>query len=329
MLAVGAVSALGPNPLISKVWAAGENPEQWIQSGSHFGAFEAKVVNGEWVDTRPFKHDKYPCDMLNAVREVVYNPSRVRYPMVRLDWLKKREKSDTTQRGDNRFVRVTWDQALDLFYGELERIQKQHGPWALHTGLVGWRQTGQFHSCGNHMLRAIGMHGLSVSTSGDYSTGAGQVILPYVLGSTEVYSQGTSWEVILKNSNTVIFWASDPVKNLQVGWNCETHEAYDYLAQLKSKIAARQIKVISIDPVKSKTQNYLGCERQYCRGASTCAPSAAAACHGQWGLYKMPRARATMSARPWATMSSACWASVISPTAMVGKPVSLRTCSAR
>ena len=84
MLAVGAASALAPNPLISKVWAAGENPEQWIQSGSHYGAFEAKVVNGEWTETRPFKHDKYPCDMLNAVREVVYNPSRVRYPMVRL-----------------------------------------------------------------------------------------------------------------------------------------------------------------------------------------------------------------------------------------------------
>ena len=74
MLAVGAASALAPNPLISKVWAAGENPEQWIQAGSHYGAFEAKVVNGEWTETRPFKHDKYPCDMLNAVREVVYNP---------------------------------------------------------------------------------------------------------------------------------------------------------------------------------------------------------------------------------------------------------------
>lgn len=81
-------------------------------------------MNGEWVATRPFKHDKYPCDMLNAVREVVYNPSRVRYPMVRLDWLRQREKSDRRQRGDNRFVRVSWDRALDLFYEELERVQK-------------------------------------------------------------------------------------------------------------------------------------------------------------------------------------------------------------
>lgn len=115
---------------------SGENPEQWIQSGSHYGAFEAKVVNGEWTETRPFKHDKYPCDMLNAVREVVYNPSRVRYPMVRLDWLLKREESDRSQRGDNRFVRVSWDQALDLLYEELERVQKLMVHQAYLPGLL-------------------------------------------------------------------------------------------------------------------------------------------------------------------------------------------------
>ena len=135
------------------------------------------------------------------------------------------------QRGDNRFVRVSWDEALDLFYQELERIQQNYGPWALHTANVGWRSSGQFHSCGNHMIRAIAMHGHSVGTVGDYSTGAGQTILPYVLGSTEVYSQGTSWEIILKETENLIFWANDPIKNLQVGWNCETHEAYAYFEQ--------------------------------------------------------------------------------------------------
>ena len=135
----------------------------------------------------------------------MYGESRVRYPMVRLDWLKHREKSDRLQRGDNRFVRVSWDEALDLFYQELERIQQNYGPWALHTANVGWRSSGQFHSCGNHMIRAIAMHGHSVGTVGDYSTGAGQTILPYVLGSTEVYSQGTSWEIILKETENLIF----------------------------------------------------------------------------------------------------------------------------
>jgi trimethylamine-N-oxide reductase (cytochrome c) len=102
-----------------------------------------------------------------------------------------------------------------------------------------------------------------VGTAGDYSTGAGQMIMPYVLGSTEVYSQGTSWDIILKETKVLVFWANDPVKNLQVGWNTETHEAYDYLDQLQAKVANKEIQVICIDPVKSKTQNFLKCDHQY------------------------------------------------------------------
>ena len=258
---MGAACAM-PNWLVAKT-STDEDITQWKITGSHWGAIRAKVENGRVVDVKPFELDKYPTEMINGIKGLIYSESRIRYPMVRLDWLKNKEKSDRTSRGDNRFVRVTWDEALDLFYEELERIQQNYGPWALHTGNVGWRSTGQFHSCGNHMIRAIAMHGNSVSTAGDYSTGAGQVILPYVLGSTEVYSQGTSWEIILKESQNIIFWASDPVKNLQVGWNCETHESYAYLEMLKEKIANKQINVISVDPVKTKTQRYLNCEQQY------------------------------------------------------------------
>ncbi|MCL6263749.1 trimethylamine-N-oxide reductase TorA [Craterilacuibacter sp. RT1T] len=242
---------------------AGANNDGWKMAGSHWGAFRARIAGGKVVEVRAFEHDKHPTEMLNGIIGLIYSPSRIRYPMVRLDWLKNRHRSNTAERGDNRFVRVTWDEALDLVYGEMERVQQTYGPSGLHTGLVGWRQTGQFHTCGNHMLRAVGMHGHTVTTAGDYSTGAGQVIMPYVLGSTEVYSQGTSWELILKHSKNIIFWASDPVKNLQVGWNCETHESYAYIEQLKGKIARKEIRVISIDPVRSKTQNYLACEKQY------------------------------------------------------------------
>ncbi|QLB19667.1 trimethylamine-N-oxide reductase TorA [Mannheimia granulomatis] len=262
-MSVMAAAIATPSFLVPRNVFANENLSEWKISGSHWGAMRAKIENGRVAEIKPFEFDKHPTEMLNGIKGLIYSDARIRYPMVRLDWLKNRQNSDRTQRGDNRFVRVTWDEALDLFYEELERVQKDYGPWALHTANVGWRSTGQFHSCGNHMIRAISMHGNSVGTAGDYSTGAGQTILPYVLGSTEVYSQGTSWEIILKESENIIFWASDPVKNLQVGWNCETHEAYAYLEKLKEKVAAKGVNVICVDPVKSKTQNFLGCEQQY------------------------------------------------------------------
>lgn len=240
-----------------------ETLTQWRISGAHWGAFRAKVVANRVMEVEPFEFDQYPTRILDAVPGIIYSPARVRYPLVRLDWYKNRENSDTSQRGDNRFIRVSWDEALDLIYEQLERIQTTFGPWALHTGNVGWRSVGQVHSCGNHMLRAIAMHGNSVGTAGDYSTGAGQVIMPYILGSTEVYSQGTSWEIILEESDVIVIWGSDLVKNLQVGWNTETHEAYAYLEQLKEKVKNQEIRVICIDPVKSMTANYLNAEHLY------------------------------------------------------------------
>ncbi|MDX1268137.1 MAG: molybdopterin-dependent oxidoreductase, partial [Oceanisphaera sp.] len=263
LAASSAAALIGQSLLVRTAQAAVSAEGSWKMAGSHWGAFKALVKGGVVSEVKAFELDKHPTDMLNGIKGLIYNPSRIRYPMARLDWLKNRENSDRTQRGDNRFVRLTWDEALDLFHEELERTQTQYGPWALYAGATGWRQTGQFHSCGNHMQRAVNLHGNFVSKVGDYSTGAGQVIMPYVLGSTEVYDQGTSWPLILEHTKTLVLWANDPFKNLQVGWNCETHQSYGYLEQLKAKIADGSIKVVSIDPVQTKTQAYLGCEQLY------------------------------------------------------------------
>ncbi|CCN45620.1 Trimethylamine-N-oxide reductase precursor (TMAO reductase) (Trimethylamine oxidase) [Vibrio nigripulchritudo MADA3029] len=257
-----AASVIGPSLLASASANAAETTGTWKVSGSHWGAFRAHIYGGKVQEIKPLEMDSHPTDMINGIKGIIYSPSRVRYPMVRLDWLKKHKYSADT-RGNNRFIRVTWDEALDLFYRELERVQKDYGPWALHAGQTGWRQTGQFHSCTSHMQRAVGMHGNYITKVGDYSTGAGQTIMPYVLGSTEVYAQGTSWSEILENSDNIILWANDPVKNLQVGWNCETHESFPYLEQLKEKVAKGEINVLSVDPVKNKTQRYLQNDHMY------------------------------------------------------------------
>ncbi|MEL7290791.1 MAG: trimethylamine-N-oxide reductase TorA [Pseudomonadota bacterium] len=257
-----AASVIGPSLLASTSAVAAESTGTWKVSGSHWGAFRAHIYAGKVQEIKPLELDKNPTEMLNGIKGIIYSPSRVRYPMVRLDWLKKHKYSADT-RGNNRFIRVTWDEALDLFYRELERVQKEYGPWALHAGQTGWNQTGSFNNCTAHMQRAVGMHGNFITKVGDYSTGAGQTILPYVLGSTEVYAQGTSWSEILNNSDNIVLWANDPVKNLQVGWNCETHESFDYLAQLKEKVAKGEINVLSVDPVKNKTQRYLENDHLY------------------------------------------------------------------
>lgn len=233
--------------------------KEGILTGSHWGAIRATVKDGRFVAAKPFELDKYPSKMIAGLPDHVHNAARIRYPMVRVDWLRKRHLSDTSQRGDNRFVRVSWDEALDMFYEELERVQKTHGPSALLTA-SGWQSTGMFHNASGMLAKAIALHGNSVGTGGDYSTGAAQVILPRVVGSMEVYEQQTSWPLVLQNSKTIVLWGSDLLKNQQANWWCPDHDVYEYYEQLKAKVAAGEIEIISIDPVVTSTHEYLGRE---------------------------------------------------------------------
>ncbi len=263
LAASAASSLLGPSLLTKSASAATSSAGTWHISGSHWGAIEALVKGGKVAEIRPYQNDPRPTDMVNGIKGVIYSPSRIKYPMARADWLDNRENADRTTRGDNRYVRITWDEAIDLFYEELERIQTTYGPSGLFAGATGWRQTGMFHTCINHMNRGVGMHGNYVRKVGDYSTGAGQTILPYVIGNTEVYSQGTSWPLILENADTIVMWATDPLKNLQVGWTCETHESLPYFDEMRDKVAAGELRVISVDPVRTKTHKHVGAEQLY------------------------------------------------------------------
>lgn len=50
------------------------------------------------------------------------------------------------------------------------------------------------------------------------------------------------------------------LKNQQANWWCPDHDVYEYYEQLKAKVAAGEIEVISIDPVVTSTHEYLGRE---------------------------------------------------------------------
>lgn len=260
LVQLGGLSALGmvaPSLLVPRQVQAAANAPQGILTGSHWGAIRATVVDGRFVKATPFEQDKFPSKIIAGLPDHVHGTARVRYPMVRVDWLRKRHLSDTRQRGDNRFVRVSWDEALDLFYQELERVQTSYGPSALLSS-SGWQSTGMFHNAGGMLSRALALHGASVGSGGDYSTGAAQVILPRVVGSMEVYEQQTSWPLVLENSKTIVLWGSDMVKNQQANWWCPDHDVYGYYAQLKEKVASGEIRVVSVDPVVSSTHEFLG-----------------------------------------------------------------------
>ena len=51
LLASGASALIGPS-LLGRAVMAAESGDKLVQSGSHWGAFRARVVDGRWVETR-------------------------------------------------------------------------------------------------------------------------------------------------------------------------------------------------------------------------------------------------------------------------------------
>ena len=64
----------------------------------------------------------------------------------------------------------------------------------------------------------MNLKGSFVNASGDYSTGAAQIILPHVVGTLEVYEQQTVWPVVVDNTELMVFWGADPVLTNQISW---------------------------------------------------------------------------------------------------------------
>ena len=163
-------------------------------TATHWGIIRAFVESGRLTRVEPFKKDSFaPSPVIQAFMDRVYSPSRVKYPMVRKNFLKNGVKSDRTERGRGDFVRVSWDDAFNLVASELQRVKKEHGNTALHAGSTDWHSVGKLHNSPVLVRRMLGLHGGFVDNTGDFSIAAAMVILPHVIGGTEVYDQPSAW----------------------------------------------------------------------------------------------------------------------------------------
>ncbi len=243
--AFGAPTKAVPAPINSELFSA----SQW-------GIFKVAMETGRFTAALPLPNDPSPTPMLSAIAELPYASNRIRYPMVRTDYLKNGPNSDRSQRGKGAFTRVSWDDALDLIAKEIARVTKEHGPEALYSGTGGRSTAGKLHNPQAHMERLFLLNGGCVSQYGNYRTGAAQHILPYVTGTSEVYDRPTAWPVIIQHSELVVVWGADLLPNNQTDAAVADHEVWRWFKALKEK----GTRVIVIDPVRTATIDYLQAE---------------------------------------------------------------------
>ncbi len=65
-----------------------------------------------------------------SYKKRVYSPNRIPYPLKRVDWNPEGERN-AENRGKSKYVRISWDEALDIIVSELKRIKETYGPEAV------------------------------------------------------------------------------------------------------------------------------------------------------------------------------------------------------
>lgn len=251
---IAATGGITASALTASKAAAAESST--VVSAAHWGPIGIVVEDGKVVKSGPAIESAVANELQNVVAEQVHTKARVKYPMVRKNFLENPGKSDTSLRGRDEWVQVSWDKALELVDHELKRVRKAHGTSGVFAGSYGWKSSGSLHSCRTLLHRYMNLTGGFVGTKGDYSTGAAQVIMPHVLGTIEVYEQQTSWEVILENSDIVVLWSANPMTTLRIAWTSTDQQGVEYFKKLKESGK----RIICIDPVKSESCEYLGAE---------------------------------------------------------------------
>lgn len=229
-----------------------------IPHASHYGAFYAHVQDGKIVDVSPQESDKRPNSLVRAFVDRNYAQSRIKYPYVRKSFLEAKPGNNEL-RGNDEFVQVSWDKALELVAEKIKACPKEN----IYNGSYGgWSHPGTLNSCatltGKFFNIAIGG---AIGTAGEYSNGAAGPTNPGIVGDMEVYSLQTTHEEILKNTEVYVMWGTDLFKTNKIDYGIANHKNDEYYIQYKKS----GIKFISIDPIRTETAKMLNAECIYIR----------------------------------------------------------------
>lgn len=170
-------------------------------------------------------HQVRACLRGRSNRFRVYNPNRLKYPLKRVG-----------KRGEGKFVRISWDEAIDTIATKLKEVKSKYGneailiPYATGTtgGIMNRGTKGSF-------MRLMGMFGGYINYHNSYSTGQISNGLKYFYGT----HRGSDIMQV-ENAKLVVMFGNNPVETRMSGGGT----GYAYKTALEKSGA----KIIHIDP---------------------------------------------------------------------------------
>ncbi|MGE5277428.1 MAG: molybdopterin-containing oxidoreductase family protein [Acidobacteriota bacterium] len=181
-----------------------------------------KLAKIEADTMHPFTRGALCSKMDHYLEDIVYNPERLLYPLRRVG-----------PKGEGRFERVSWDQALDDVASRLKRILREDGPSAiLPYSDAGTQGVVQSESLDRRFFARLGATRLERNICGS----AGSEGVTATMGTT----MGILPEDIVR-SRLVLIWASNPVLTNPHGW------------AFIEEARRRGARIVTIDPQRSAT----------------------------------------------------------------------------
>lgn len=186
-----------------------------------------------WVETDNTGTDSYgdhqvrACLRGRSIRRRINHPDRLNYPMKRVG-----------KRGEGKFERISWDEALDAIAASLKNVVAKYGNEAVYinysSGIVGGNIT-RSSPYASLVARLMNCYGGFLSHYGTYSTAQISCAMPYTYGSNDGNSTSD-----IENSKLVVMFGNNPAETRMSGGGITY-----YLEQARERSNAR---MIVIDP---------------------------------------------------------------------------------
>ncbi|MGQ0585067.1 MAG: molybdopterin-dependent oxidoreductase [Reyranella sp.] len=187
-------------------------------TAAHWGVYEVEYDDkGQATKLHPFSKDPDPSPIgLHMLSDEVAR-LRVRRPAFRKSWLEKGPGAATDKRGQEPFIELPWDEALDRVAAELKRVKDAHSNRAIFGGSYGWSSAGRFHHAQSQVHRFLNALGGYVRHQDSYSLGAARVLMPHIVATMEeLMSMHTGWDVLAKDCKLFVTFGGVPRKNAQI-----------------------------------------------------------------------------------------------------------------
>jgi biotin/methionine sulfoxide reductase len=187
-------------------------------TSAHWGSYRVNRVgkDGEKLELISLDSDNEPMPFAKSMAEAVSSETRILKPAIREGYLRHGPSADAP-RGDEPFVEVSWDIALDLAAVALKQVYENCGAEAVFGGSYGWASAGRFHhalSQVHRFLNCLGGYTASVNT---YSHAAAEVLLPHVIGEEDdIIYNGSTWPTIIANTQLMVCFGGLPVNPSQI-----------------------------------------------------------------------------------------------------------------